>query len=946
MLDEIEAADHVLVICTATYYRRFRGHDEPRKGKGATWEGAIMTQEIYDSCSRTLKFVPVFVSEAVHDHVPEPLRPYTHYDVTDEASYSNLYEFLLGRPSVQPAPLGAVRPSPLEDPRTCNNGPRPRLLAPNLANIVKYAPSQLFGREAEMQLLSSAWESAVQSNADRPRVLAFVAFGGEGKTSLIAKWLAIMAQKDWPGCDQVFAWSFYSQGARESTETSADLFLKVALTEFGDATMANSPRSSVDKARRLAQLVGSRRALLILDGLEPLQYAPTSPLRGEIRDQGVAALLQALAMRNEGLCLVTTRYSIPQLKAFEQTTVRQEDLSRLSTSAGAALLRSLGVKGSDDEVATFVEEVKGHALTLTISGSHLNAAYAGDIRKRDLLKLEEADQQEYAGHAFRAMRAYVRWLESAGSSGTQGVTVMRLLGLFDRPAQRSALVAMLRAPAIGGLTEPLVGLSQTEMDVVFSRLEVAKLIVLNRGRDGTTVAVDAHPILRDYFAAELRGRRPAAWRAAHSRLYFHFIASSKQTPETLEDLEPLFQALRHGVLAGRGQEAFENVFMRGIMRDQQHYVHYVLGAFGSTLAAIAAFFDEPWTHVLPSLPRGNEMSLLQIAGQCLRATGRLGEASVPMAAALEMAGRYAAPGAAAIVAHTLSEVELASGNVDSALEAAQRSITYATRDTNPYVLIAALTTLANTLHQAGRLDDSAERFHEAEALLSVRGGAWTVLWSIGAFGYAELLLSGAERRAWQRVIGANQLTTSDDDPKEDSSYTEDCDAVSERVAKLIEERAAGSQLDSALEQLMRTRAGLYKTFIEQGSPHAWFAPADQAVDALRRAGTLDYLPYGLLTRAWVRAASRSYTGHDSAQEDLDEAYEIARRGPMPLFSADIYLYRARLFGPVHSRGDCAYPWQSASADLRAARALLEHHGYLRRSHELRDAEVAASRWRR
>ena len=38
--------------------------------------------------------------------------------------------------------------------------------------------------------------------------------------------------------------------------------------------------------------------------------------------------------------------------------------------------------------------------------------------------------------------------------------------------------------------------------------------------------------------------------------------------------------------------------------------------------------------------------------------------------------------------------------------------------------------------------------------------------------------------------------------------------------------------------------------------------------------------------------------------DLDEAWEIAERGPMPLFLADIHLYRARLFfGKRSTRGN-------------------------------------------
>ena len=85
------------------------------------------------------------------------------------------------------------------------------------------------------------------------------------------------------------------------------------------------------------------------------------------------------------------------------------------------------------------------------------------------------------------------------------------------------------------------------------------------------------------------------------------------------------------------------------------------------------------------------------------------------------------------------------------------------------------------------------------------------------------------------------------------------------------------------------------------------------MDGLRRAGTQDHLPRGLLTRAWLRFLTGARTGPESAQEDLDEAWEIAERGPMRLFMADIHLHRARLFFR-----EAQYPWESPPADLAAA----------------------------
>ena len=107
------------------------------------------------------------------------------------------------------------------------------------------------------------------------------------------------------------------------------------------------------------------------------------------------------------------------------------------------------------------------------------------------------------------------------------------------------------------------------------------------------------------------------------------------------------------------------------------------------------------------------------------------------------------------------------------------------------------------------------------------------------------------------------------------------------------------------------------------------------MSGLRRAGTVEFLVLGLLTRAWLRSLTGQATGPDSARSDLDEAWEIAERGPMPLFLADIHLYRARLFH--HAK---PYPWQSPQHDLAEARRLIFKHGYLRRKEELEDAESA------
>jgi hypothetical protein len=100
-----------------------------------------------------------------------------------------------------------------------------------------------------------------------------------------------------------------------------------------------------------------------------------------------------------------------------------------------------------------------------------------------------------------------------------------------------------------------------------------------------------------------------------------------------------------------------------------------------------------------------------------------------------------------------------------------------------------------------------------------------------------------------------------------------------------------------------------------------------AVNRLGTAGTIHYLPKGLLTAVlyhFVRGDSAS------ARMALDQAQQIAERGPMPLYLADVHLHRARLFRD--------------RTELAKARALIEKHGYWRRKEELEDAEEVAKNW--
>ncbi|HAB19419.1 MAG TPA: hypothetical protein DCE44_23685, partial [Verrucomicrobiales bacterium] len=108
MLDQLDWADSVLLVCTETYYRRFRGHETPDVGFGVDWEGNLITNAIYQARSRTRKFVPILFTATDAQFIPEPLQGKDRFLLDSETAYESLKSHLTGRSGVEPGELGEI----------------------------------------------------------------------------------------------------------------------------------------------------------------------------------------------------------------------------------------------------------------------------------------------------------------------------------------------------------------------------------------------------------------------------------------------------------------------------------------------------------------------------------------------------------------------------------------------------------------------------------------------------------------------------------------------------------------------------------------------------------------------------------------------------------------------------------------------------------------------
>jgi hypothetical protein len=150
-------------------------------------------------------------------------------------------------------------------------------------------------------------------------------------------------------------------------------------------------------------------------------------------------------------------------------------------------------------------------------GSYLTDAYNGNIRCRNEVSEHLSQDIRQGVHARKVMESYQSWL----GEGPE-LSVLRMLGLFDRPADEKALAVLLKSPAIPALTESLTNLSPSEWRTILARLRRARLLA---GEDPHNPGhLDAHPLVREYFGEQLRTQHSDAWKECNRRLYHHYRA--------------------------------------------------------------------------------------------------------------------------------------------------------------------------------------------------------------------------------------------------------------------------------------------------------------------------------------------------------------------------------------------------------------------------------------
>jgi hypothetical protein len=200
------------------------------------------------------------------------------------------------------------------------------------------------------------------------------------------------------------------------------------------------------------------------------------------------------------------------------------------------------------------------------------------------------------------MESYQSWL----GEGPE-LAILRMLGLFDRPADEETFAVLLKLPAIPDLTESLTDLRPTEWQTILAKLRRARLLA--REDPYNPGQLDTHPLVREYFGEQLQSQQTDAWKECNRRLFNHYQTLAPQLPNSFREMESLFSAVICGCSAGLYRQALHEVYIPRIQRGDAYFASKVLGATGPLLSVLVHFFEDGrWGSLVETSIEGQSLT--------------------------------------------------------------------------------------------------------------------------------------------------------------------------------------------------------------------------------------------------------------------------------------------------------------------------------------------------
>lgn len=232
-------------------------------------------------------------------------------------------------------------------------------------------PGPFFGRVKEQEQITH-WLLH-----NRCKIVAILAIGGMGKTTLATQWVRQVAAKAEESSFDKILWRSLLN-APPLTELLSPLLQILSQQKLSDI-----PPSLDEQLRLLMGYLRDQRVLLVLDNLESI----LDPERaGDFRSgyEPYGQLIHQLAtFEHQSHLILTSRERPKELHRLERdrVTVQSLQLSGLDEEAGHQLLEQRTLRGDEHEKAVLMERYSGNPLALKLVADTITEIFDGDINE-------------------------------------------------------------------------------------------------------------------------------------------------------------------------------------------------------------------------------------------------------------------------------------------------------------------------------------------------------------------------------------------------------------------------------------------------------------------------------------------------------------------------------------------------------------------------------------
>jgi tetratricopeptide (TPR) repeat protein/class 3 adenylate cyclase len=552
------------------------------------------------------------------------------------------------------------------------------------------------------------------------RIGALIGWGGVGKSALVRKWYDNLQSND-VHPDGIFWWGFYRNAY-------LDRFLDALLNYLAQGRIGlKDIKTTWQKVDTIKEYTLEGEYLIILDGLETMQKGEVSGEEfGSMAHPECTDMLRFLSdTKGNGLCLITTRFPLTDIKKYEGMVYQKKEIERLSIEDARALFEKVGVKGSTEEKDSVIEEYGGHALSLTLLSKYLVEDFGGDITKAKDIPPFHSDK-EAGGKAHRILLWYASQLSEEQRA------FMKIFSLFRGAVREEDFEGVFRAEMETKMNQTLRAMSNFSFKRMVDNLCDRRLI--SKGQDN---AYATHPLIKNYFDSIFEDEDK---KRCHKRIYHYIGSYAPDRPETLEEMQPLFEQVYHGCAAGLHQKTLDEVFYAKIDKWGEHYLCHKLGAWETELNLVRTYFPQGDLSQLPLVSNKKDQSwMLNEAGIALLAIGRPKEAEKLFIKKTNTNIEDKDFENACVGYKNLSELQFRIGELASGLESAKRALDAAEKVYSDVDICTSKAFVAWILYIMGKTHKANKEFKQADELFEKIFG-YRLSSMYGIF-YADFLLS-------------------------------------------------------------------------------------------------------------------------------------------------------------------------------------------------------------